>query len=151
MNSTGPGGKVSVVIGNTIAEMEKVVDFVDRFGAAHDILQAITNDLNLCLDELLTNTISYGYDDQGPHTIVVNLSLADGLLVAEIQDDGKPFDPRETAPAAPSGSLQSRKIGGVGIHFVKALMDEVGYMRVGRHNVVKIAKRLHEERDDGNC
>ena len=149
-SSTSPGSKVSIAIGNTIAEMAQVVDFVDRFGAAHCIPQAISNDLNLCLDELLNNTISYGYDDKGHHSIVVTLSLADGRLIAEIQDDGRPFDPREPTPA-PKGVLQSRKIGGLGLHFVKTLMDEVSYMRVGRQNVVTIAKKLLEGTADGDC
>ena len=150
MSSTSPGSKVSIAIGNTIAEMAQVVDLVDWFGAAHYIPQAISNDLNLCLDELLNNTISYGYDDKTRHNIVVTLSLTDGWLIAEIQDDGKPFDPRKATPA-PKGSLQSRKIGGLGLHFVKTLMDEVGYMRVGRQNVVTIAKKLRRRTADGDC
>src|SRR5262245_38954927 len=151
MNATGPEGSIRIVIGNTIAEMKNVVDSVDRFGTAHRIPQAVINDLNLCLDELLHNTISYGYEDQEPHSIVVSLSLADGLLIAEVRDDAKPFDPRKANPAAPEGTLQSRRIGGLGVHFVKTLMDEIGYTRVGRHNVVKIIKRLPEQRRDGNC
>ena len=150
MSPTTPGSKVSVAIGNTIADMAKVVDLVDQFGATHHIPQAISNDLNLCLDELLNNTISYGYDDKGQHSIVVALSLTDGRLVAEIQDDGKPFDPR-TATPAPKGSLQSRKIGGLGLHFVKTLMDEVGYIRAGRQNVVTIGKKLLGGTADGDC
>jgi anti-sigma regulatory factor (Ser/Thr protein kinase) len=141
MSSTSPASKVSIAIGNTIAEMAKVVDLVDRFGAAHYIPQAISNDLNLCLDELLTNTISYGYHDKGRHSIVVTLSVSDGRLVAEIQDDGKAFDPRKATPA-PKGTLQSRKTGGLGLHFVKTLMDELAYMRVGGQNVVTISKVL---------
>ncbi len=129
--------------------MQKVVDFVDRFGADHDIPKGITNDLNLCLDELLNNTISYGYDDRQPHSIVVNLELNGGLLAAEIQDDGKPFDLRKASPAVPSGNLKSRKTGGLGVRFVKALMDEVAYMRAGRHNVVRIRKKLQERAGDG--
>jgi serine/threonine-protein kinase RsbW len=149
MNSTSPGRKVSIAIGNTIAEMTKVVDLVDRFGDAHRIPRTICNDLNLCLDELLNNTISYGYDDNRLHSIVVTLSLADGRLIAEVQDDGKPFDPRE-ATAAPKGGLQSRNVGGLGLHFVKTLMDEVGYMRVGRQNVVTLAKNLFRGSADGD-
>jgi serine/threonine-protein kinase RsbW len=150
MNSTSPGSKVNLVISNKIADLEKVVEFVNRFGAAHNIQQAITNDLNLCLDELLNNTISYGFEDQGLRSIVVGLSLTDGLLIAEIQDDGKPFDPRNVSSAVPSGTLQSRKIGGLGIHFVKTLMDQVGYMRVGQYNVLRIAKRLQGETGNGD-
>ena len=67
MSSTGDDRKDRLVIGNTIAEMQKVVDSVDQFGAVHDIPQNIINDMNLCLDELLNNTISYGYADQERH------------------------------------------------------------------------------------
>jgi serine/threonine-protein kinase RsbW len=139
MNAIIPGRKISITIDNTIDEMAKVVDLVDRFGAAHHIPQAVSNDLNLCLDELLNNTISHGYDDKERHSIVVSLSLVDDRLIAEIGDDARPFDPR-IATAAPEGNLRSRKIGGVGLHFVKTLMDQVGYVRVGRQNVVTIAK-----------
>jgi anti-sigma regulatory factor (Ser/Thr protein kinase) len=149
MNSTSPD-KVSIAIGNSIAEMTKVVDLVDRFGDAHRIPRTTSNDLNLCLDELLNNTISYGYDDNGLHIIVITLSLAEGRLIAEIRDDGKPFDPREAA-AVLKGDLQSRTVGGLGLHFVKTLMDEVGYMRVGQQNVVTIAKGLFQGAADGDC
>ena len=73
MSSTSPGSKVSIAIGNTIAEMAQVVDLVDRFGAAHYIPQAISNDLNLCLTNCST-TRSVRYDDNGLHNITVTLS-----------------------------------------------------------------------------
>jgi anti-anti-sigma factor len=145
MSCIGADSKANLVIANSIAEMEKVVDFVERFGAAHAIPRAITNALNLCLDELLNNTISYGYEDQELHSIAIELSLANGVLVAEIQDDATPFDPRKVVFAAPNEPLRSRRIGGLGVHFVKTLVDELGYMRVGRQNLVRITKRLSEE------
>ena len=144
-NSTDPGRRTSITISNAIGEMAKVVDLVEEFGAAHDIPQAIRNDLNLCLDELLNNTISYGYDDKDHHSLLVTLSLTDGRLIAEIQDDAKPFDPRQASPAL-EGSLQTRKIGGAGLHFVKTLMDEVSYARMGRRNVMTIAKNYRGDR-----
>jgi serine/threonine-protein kinase RsbW len=144
MSSRGSDAKDRLVIGNTIAEMVKVIEFVEKFGAAHGIPQAAINDLNVCLDELLNNTISYGYDDQAPHSIAIDLTLAAGLLTADIKDDGKPFDPRKSTPKPSRGTIQSRAVGGLGLHFVKTLMDEVGYMRMGRNNVVRLVKRLRE-------
>jgi anti-sigma regulatory factor (Ser/Thr protein kinase) len=76
--------------------------------------------------------------------------LTGGQLAAEVQDDGKPFDLRKAAPVAPGGTLQSRKVGGLGVHFVKALMDDVAYMRAGRHNVVRITKKLQDGTGDGD-
>ena len=75
----------------------------DDVGRPTTFRQAVTNDVNLCLDELLNNTISYGYDDPQPHSIVVNLSLTGGLLAAEVQDDGKPFDLRRPLRRRPAG------------------------------------------------
>ena len=69
MMSAAPDRSASLTIGNTIGEMEKVAAFVDRFGADQRIPQSAVNDLNVCLDELLNNTISYGYDDRGMHNI----------------------------------------------------------------------------------
>jgi serine/threonine-protein kinase RsbW len=144
MSSSGSDAKDRLVIGNTIAEMVKVIEFVEKFGAAHCIPQAAVNDLNVCLDELLNNTISYGYDDQAPHSIAVDLTLAADLLIADIEDDGKPFDPRQGTPKPSSGTIQSRAVGGLGLLFVKTLMDEVGYTRMGQNNVVRLVKKLRE-------
>jgi anti-sigma regulatory factor (Ser/Thr protein kinase) len=140
MSSTASGKTVSIVIGNSIADMTRVADLVDRFGADHAIPQRAIIDLNVCLDELINNTISYGYEDQELHDIAVTLSLDGDELSAEIRDDATPFDPRQAAPAAPAD--RSEKIGGLGLHFVNALMDKVDYLRIGRQNVVKIAKRI---------
>jgi serine/threonine-protein kinase RsbW len=144
MSSTDPDRTFSLVIGNAIAEMQKVVDLVDCFGAHHALPQRVINDLNVCLDELINNTISYGYEDRDAHSIAIKLSLDADVLSAEIRDDGKPFDPRQAAPAVLDESLQSRQIGGLGLHFVKSLMDEISYTRVGHNNVVKISKRLRQ-------
>jgi len=144
MKGAGPPSKVMLVIQNRIAEMQKVVELVEQFGAAHGVPQAITNDLNQSLDELLNNTISYGYEDQTSHDIIISLLHTKHQLIAEIQDDGKIFDPRKTNPAIPSSPLQSRKIGGLGLHFVKSLMDDVRYTRVGQRNTTTIMKNLRE-------
>jgi anti-sigma regulatory factor (Ser/Thr protein kinase) len=150
MTSIGSDPTASLQIGNAIAEMNKVTDFVDQFGAAHHLPQNITNDLNLCLDEILNNTISYGYEDKEPRSILVTLSLSGDLMTAEIQDDGKPYNPWKTTSSVPTGDLQSRRIGGLGVHFVKALVDEVDYARVGQYNVVKIMKKLKKGPSDGD-
>jgi anti-sigma regulatory factor (Ser/Thr protein kinase) len=141
MNSAATVRKARIVISNSIADMAKVADLVDSFGAEHAIPQRAIVNLNVCLDELLNNTISYGYSDQNAHDITVELSLAgDTLLSAEISDDGAPFDPREAAPPSFDGT-----IGGLGVHFVRTLMDEIAYARVGNRNVVKITKKLQPE------
>ena len=82
-----------------------------------------------------------GQVERQAHEIAVELSLVDAaLLIAEVRDDGAAFDPRQAAAPAFDGS-----IGGLGIHFVRKLMDRVDYARVGDHNVVTITKKLQPE------
>ena len=137
--------KVTLTISNSIAELQRAVDFVENFGAAHNIPKGLTNDLNLSLDEILNNVVSYGYEDQARHSIAITLSLVEDWLIAEVRDDGKPFDPRKPGSAVIEGTMQSRRVGGLGRSFVKALMDEVDYERGSQYNVVTIKKKLPEQ------
>jgi anti-sigma regulatory factor (Ser/Thr protein kinase) len=142
MTSESSGRHFSLRIGNTISEMNKIVDLVERFGAAHNVSKKPINELNLCLDEILNNTISYGYEDKDFHSILVTLTLVGDLMIAEIVDDGKPFDPRQSIPPDPSQGLGERKVGGVGLHFINALMDKVDYSRKKGCNHLKLHKKL---------
>jgi serine/threonine-protein kinase RsbW len=144
----------TLVIGNRISEMEKVLAAVEQFGAFHGFPNQVINELNLCLDEILNNTITYGYTDRDPHCIRVTLTLADGVVTTEIVDDGKPFDPRQSTPPESSQTLRERRPGGVGLHFVNALMDRVDYVRNEGCNYVKLHKTLNDptrkKDDDGD-
>jgi anti-sigma regulatory factor (Ser/Thr protein kinase) len=141
---TSPDAKTAqIVIANSIADMAKVADLVDRFGAEHAIPQRAVDNMNVCLDELLNNTISYGYSDDKAHEIAVDLSLIEGeipMLIAQVRDDGVPFDPRQADAPAFDG-----RVGGLGIHFVRKLMDRIDYARIGNYNVVTITKNLQPE------
>jgi anti-sigma regulatory factor (Ser/Thr protein kinase) len=130
----------SITIGNRLEELDRVVEFVEAFGGNYDLPQAVINDLNLCLDELLNNLISYAYDDAGEHAIVINLHADHAAVTAEVKDDGKPFDPR--GPREPRrGELRTRPPGGTGLVFVNSLMDAVDYARTGPYNCVRLTKK----------
>ena len=116
MSSAAPTVEDRLVIGNTIGEMDKVVEFVDDSARTHGIPQAAVNDLNVCLDELLNNTISYGYDDRAPHNISLTLRLAGDLLTSKYRTTASPLIRGDTPkPKVPEGTMQSRKVGGSGI------------------------------------
>lgn len=94
----------------------------------------------LVLEELVTNTIKYGYDDAAAHQIHVTVSFTDARLTLTLRDDGHPFDP--TAQAAPDLTLpaEERGIGGLGLHLVRQMTDEVRYERRDGGNVVTATK-----------
>jgi anti-sigma regulatory factor (Ser/Thr protein kinase) len=134
--------KTTLRIANAIGELTKVVAFVEEFGHHRGLPASTINSLNLCLDEILNNTISYGYDSSSPRVISVSLSAGGGYLQAEIEDDAKPFDPRRPTPPALPRDPASRMLGGMGLHFVNSLMDVVDYRWSDGYNRTTLKKKL---------
>ena len=129
-------------ISNQRVELARVKEGVDRFAAAHGLPSTVLADLQVSLDEVLSNIISYGYADTATHEIVIQLAIADGALHAVIEDDGAPFDPL-TVPLPDTGAdLSQRAIGGLGIRFIRALNDEVRYERAGNRNRLSLRRNL---------
>jgi anti-sigma regulatory factor (Ser/Thr protein kinase) len=77
-----------------------------------------------------------------PGEIVVRLRRRRREVVAEVEDDGRPFDPLQAPPPDLSAPLAERRVGGLGLHFVRNLMDQVSYARVGTRNILKMLKNL---------
>ena len=129
-------------INNRFDEMPAIVTMVEDFGARHKIPGAVINELNLVLDEVLNNIVSYGYPDARDGRIVVRLDYQPGEISAEVHDDGVAFDPVSADVSDLDGTVETRRIGGLGIHFVKELMDHVGYLRVGNENRLVVKKKI---------
>jgi len=134
--------RVELRIANRLEEISRVADMVEHFGAEHGVPGQIVNDVNIALDEALSNIVSYAYgpDEQGE--IIVRLACAAGELRVEIEDAGRPFDPLQRAPPDLAKPLHERSVGGLGIHFIKSLMDEVAYARIDGKNRLRLKKRL---------
>ncbi|RPH75390.1 MAG: hypothetical protein EHM80_16315, partial [Nitrospiraceae bacterium] len=99
--------------------------------------------LNMALDDLLNNVVQYAFpNDPTEHHIEVEGEVLDACVVLTIRDDGIPFNPLSVAPPDLSVLLHEREIGGLGIHLVRAMFDEVTYHRNVRRNVLTIKKRL---------
>lgn len=129
-------------IKNQLEEMPAVVLMVESFGARHGISDTVINEINLVIDEVLCNIISYGYPDGGPGEILVRLGHRAGEVLAQIHDNGISFDPLQAPPPDLAATAKDRKVGGLGIAFVKELMDEVAYSRVAGENRLLLRKKM---------
>ncbi len=115
-----------------------VAEFCTRNSLSEDLRYQLT----LVLDELMTNTISYGFADNTKHSIDLTLSLGPESITVELEDDGAAFDPFAVDPPDLESPLTDRPIGGLGLHFVKTIMDTIGYRRTDGHNVLVMSKKL---------
>jgi serine/threonine-protein kinase RsbW len=127
---------------NRIEALEGLVLDVEAFGESNGLSMSLVNQLNLVLDEHLNNVISYGYTDDREHVIVIDVAKDDRSIVVEIIDDGQAFDPLNQPPPDLTSSLQDRKIGGLGIHFMRTLMDTCSYERVNGENRLRLQKNI---------
>jgi len=129
-------------IKNDPAETERLTARVTEFGARHALPDRIVSHVNLALDEAITNIVFYAYDDADDHEIGVRISLAQGMLTAEIVDDGRAFDPLQVAAPDLAAPLEERAIGGLGVHLMRHLVDDIQYRRDGGRNHLVFTKRI---------
>jgi len=97
--------------------------------------------VNLALEELITNVISHGHDDELEHEISIEVDVVERDLKIAIRDDGRPFDPLEAEQPDIDQPLHKRKIGGLGLLLVRNLVDELSYERVDGMNLTTLLKR----------
>lgn len=106
----------------------------------------IKKQLLISADEIFTNIASYGYPDKdGMAKVEVVCDLRTQILRMTFFDSGVPYNPLETPDPDVSKSLDSRKIGGLGIFMVKKLMDSVTYQREDQQNILILEKHLEND------
>ena len=132
----------AIHLDNRLSELDKLADEVERFGEANGFSLRTIYQIRLVLDELLTNVISYGYRDQDRHEIDVTMRLADGRLTIRLEDDASPFNPVAAGQPDLECPVEERRIGGLGIHLVKKIMDHVEYERTEGKNLLMLVKTI---------
>ena len=131
-------------------EPRRIAEQFERFGAENGLPERMIFGFQLALDEILTNVISYGFDEDAQDPVItVTLHLSDTEVGAVIQDNGKPFNPLEDA-AEPDVNLPAsgRPIGGLGIHLTKAFVQSLTYERVDGCNRLNLVQPLEAPEDD---
>ena len=123
-------------------EVARVAAAFAEFADRQALPAAVRRSLQIALDELLNNTVVYGFPGRQGGEVTVEVELGPDRVAVTLTDDGRPFDPFELDAPDTMLSTQERRIGGLGIHLVRQMMDEVSYQRRGNLNVEVLAKRL---------
>jgi serine/threonine-protein kinase RsbW len=139
MNTSGP---ISFELRNHLSELATLCERMEAVGQTLGLPRRCLFEVNLALDELFTNIISYGFQDQSEHFIRVHVSAAPDMLTVVLEDDGVAFNPVERIPPDLPCTLDECKVGGLGIHLVRNLMDEVTYERRAGTNVLTLKKTI---------
>ena len=135
-------GTTSFVLKNRLSELDTLCDHLRQFCQAYGVSKRQTFEINLALDELFTNIISHGFEDQEEHHVHVTCTSQDGVLKITIEDDGIPFNPTAAPHPNLKCAFKDREIGGLGIHLIRSYMDHIEYNRRGGKNVLVLTKTL---------
>ena len=144
MSATDDAGKNELLqfsVANDLREIAVAADRIDEFCSVHGIPPATAYAVNLSVDELLTNTISYGFEDSEQHRIDLMIRLDGDVLALEISDDGVEFEPDSSEDPDTDASIEDRPIGGLGIFLTRHMMDSFDYRRDEGRNIVTLTKK----------
>ncbi len=128
-----------------MSELDAIDEVNARFNAfaqIHHVPDAARRTFNIAFDDLLNNIVTYAYGGAPDQRIDVVIQVAPDCVEASLADDGPAFDPFARAAPDIDADLDERAIGGLGIHLVRTMMDEVTHSRADDRNVVVLRKYL---------
>ena len=133
----------SITLPNNVADVPVLAEFVDGLceELGIDVLTAMQ--LNLAMEEAVVNVMDYAYPAETEGEVVVDAMAENGLLQFTITDHGTPFDPTSKAEVDTTLPAEERSIGGLGIHLIRKIMDEISYERAGDNNVLTLKKKIN--------
>ena len=145
MSESASNDTLELSLVNDLKEIGSAAANIDAYCQAQGLPSQIGYAVNLSIDEILTNTISYGYDDDEQHRIDLTLRVEGDTLRVVIEDDGRPFDSSLTSEPDVEATLEERSLGGLGLFLVQQMMDDVAYQRRDDRNVITLTKNTAEQ------
>ncbi len=125
-------------IANELNELSELCSRVEQLLSRHNIADRQAYIVLLTLEEIISNTIKYGYDDDKLHRIKIVLEYCPPEIRLSISDDGHAFDPLQQPSADITGSVAERSIGGMGILLARELTKSMVYDRKEHNNILTV-------------
>lgn len=135
-----------LIIQNKTEQLDRLQEFVEEAGKEWSLDPQLVLEINLVLEEYISNLVCYGYADLSEHDITIEISIDSSEVKMIITDDGNSFNIMEL-PATDQieKPLEERKIGGLGVHFIKTLTDRLEYKSDGKLNRMVMVKNIPDE------
>jgi len=131
---------------NDLSELKALYRYLNNWDGDLGLPADSISRINICLDELFTNIVSYGLKDDLEHIIEFTLNGDNKLVTINIEDDGIHFNPLDKIDPDFPENVESAKIGGLGILIIRKLMDNVCYERKQGKNKLTMKKNIQEKR-----
>lgn len=133
-----PNCPSSLTLSNNINELTKLEPFLADFFESNGINKSLFSKLDLALEEALANVIMYAYPEGQQGEVNLIVAVRNNSIHMEISDHGTPFNPLQHREDNLDVPLDQRKIGGLGIHLIKEIMDLIEYEYKEGKNILKL-------------
>lgn len=130
------------VIENQIVELATLAENIEVLAKKWEFPPALAMNINLVLEEALSNIIFYSYNDTNKHEIRISVSLTNNILSIKITDNGIAFNPLAHKPPDTTLPAVERPVGGLGIFLISQIMDNVNYTRQKNQNILTLNKSI---------
>jgi len=136
-----PPGRWTLTLPNDVQHVPQLSMFVEDICTAINLDEMTMLQMNLAIEEAVVNVMNYAYPEGVNGHVDIEVTATDEWLTFVITDTGKPFDPTKSAEVDITLSAEERRIGGLGIHLVRRLMDDIQYEYVDGHNILTLRKK----------
>jgi anti-sigma regulatory factor (Ser/Thr protein kinase) len=137
-----PPFTVRFALRNRIDESARLARRVQAFGRRLGLTDRRIHAINLALEEIFTNIVSYGFPQGGEHRIRFALSWGAGTVTLRVSDGGTPFNPIEAPAPDLVCQLENERIGGLGIHLTRHMVERMHYQRRQQRNRLTMTMRV---------
>lgn len=140
MNNT----EYSLFVQRDLKALDRLVNLIGAFTENFRLGASINYLLNLAAEELFTNMVKYS--PSGTGDIQLQLEIVGNEVVVTFVDHGVPeFDIRTAPSEAGNQPLQERSVGGLGLHLVREMMDDVDYQYRDGNSIIVLKKSLENQ------
>lgn len=121
--------------------LEQISKFIEQAGYKAGLDVVAVCRCQLAVDEACTNIIEHGYEGEGRGSIDIVCEPGQGELVITILDQAKPFDADAIPEPTLNTSLEKMQIGGLGLYFMRQVMDAVEFSSEAGSNKLVLVKK----------
>lgn len=132
----------SLTLPNDINTIPQLNEFIDTVCEELEIDMALAMSLNLAMEEAVVNVMDYAYPAGTEGEVCIEAVAEEAQLHFIISDSGVPFDPTAKEEVDTTLSAEERPIGGLGIHLIRQLMDDICYEHKDGKNILRLSKNI---------
>ncbi len=131
-------------IGCSLSNLKGIREFIRTSLKDQHVPEIELSAIVLALDEMCSNLMIHAHHCNPDHLLELHIDIpTKGKFIFEIIDDGSIFDINQFHEPELGNLVHQKRKGGLGIRLVKAIMDNVEYLKRDEKNVCRLTKQVH--------